>query len=76
MSATNDYDRARLLLEDALAHISGARRSLQVAGTRMVQRMRTEQEKADVDELTAARVELETAHRLLAGFHPQRLEER
>ena len=75
MSATSDYDRARILLENALAHISQARTCLSVAGTRMIQRVRTEPERDDLNEVITARVELEAAHRLLAGFHPQRLEE-
>ena len=76
MSATNDYDRARLLLEDALANLAAAYQCQSIALTRMVQRVRTEQERDDINEITTAQVELKAALKRLAGFHPQRLEER
>jgi len=75
MSATNDYDRARLMLEDALASLAAAYQCQSIALTRMVQRVRTEAERDDINEIATAQVELKTALRRLAGFHPQRLED-
>lgn len=73
MSATNAADQARIDLEHVLACLVDARHCLQVAGTRMVQRMRTKEERLDLDELARARVDLEEAWNRLIEFHPNRL---
>jgi hypothetical protein len=76
MGATNDHDRQRIVLEDAIACELCARRHLWTVMIRMVQAMRTREEKRNVDELKVAYHVLTEQHSYLTKFHPDRLEER
>jgi len=73
MAATNDRDRERLKLEDILALLVRADNGLRIAATRMNNRVRTKNERADIIEIVNARADLQDALDLLAEFHPNRL---
>lgn len=73
MAATKDRDKARIELETALAYLVRAEDHLQVAATRIANRLRTLDEADDLHEIAQATASVEEARRTLAGFHPNRL---
>jgi UDP-glucose 4-epimerase len=70
MAATNDFDRMRLMLEDILAELANADDHLRVAGLRVFQWARTQEDADVVTELLAARQSVEQARLGIAGLHP------
>ena len=74
MGATTERDRQRLALEDILALLVSAETGLTIAWTRMLQNAVTEEDAADLHEVTTARRDVREAKARLARFHPQHLE--
>ena len=75
MAATNEYDQARIDLENILAHLVCAKDCLDKADTRLLQTAVTEMDALTLFEVRRAKIDIHKARRLLAAFHPNRLEE-
>ena len=74
MSATNSHDKERLKLEDIIAHLVSVDDCLDKVQTRLCQNAVTEDDAMTLFEIMAARAEVRSAKKRLAGFHPNRLE--
>jgi len=63
------------LLEDILTRLAATEVLLRCLETRLVQTMRTMDDASNVADVSESRVEINQARRLLATFHPNRLED-
>jgi Lon protease-like protein len=75
MSATTDFDRQRIRLEEIIACNIGSRRTLLEMLQDIYEHMVTERERQYVTLLDESIKILEEQHRYLVDFHPDKLTE-